>query len=116
MVIKLFYMVNIYLKYGPAMFEYRIHHQPTQEQGTYTLGRFSAHASILCTVMGADQNKESFPFPGVGSTCLCYRFSQKSAYTFCVNDIRIGAAQEYLVSIDFPPFFEDFSLHTFASK
>ena len=37
-------------------------------QGTYTLGRFLAHASILCTVMGADQNKESFPFPGVGST------------------------------------------------
>ena len=38
------------------------------EQGTYTLGRFLAHASILCTVMGADQNKESFPYPGVGST------------------------------------------------
>ena len=29
-------------------------------QGTYTLGRFLAHASILCTVMGANQNKESF--------------------------------------------------------
>ena len=38
------------------------------QQGTYTLGRFLAHASILCTVMGADQNKESFLYPGVGST------------------------------------------------
>ena len=26
-------------------------------QGTYTLGRFYAHASILCTLMGADQNQ-----------------------------------------------------------
>ena len=41
--------------------------------------------------MGADQNKESFPYPGVGSTCLCYCSSQKSAYTFCVNEIRLGA-------------------------
>ena len=37
-------------------------------QGTYTLGSFLDHASILCTVMEADQNKESFPYPGVGST------------------------------------------------
>ena len=60
-------------------------------QGTYTLGRFLAHAAILCTVMGADKNKESFPYPGVGSTCLCYCFSQKSAYTFRVNEIRLWA-------------------------
>ena len=39
-----------------------------QRQGTYSLGRFLAHSSILCAVMGADQNKESFPYPGVGST------------------------------------------------
>ena len=60
-------------------------------QGTYTEGRFLAHASIYCTVMGADQNKESFPYLGVGSTCLCYCSSQKSAYTFRVNEIRLGA-------------------------
>ena len=35
-------------------------------QGTFTSGRFLAHASILCTVMGADQNKENFPYPGIG--------------------------------------------------
>ena len=60
-------------------------------QGTYTLGRFLAHASILCIVMGSDQNKESFLYPGVGSICLGYCSSQKSAYTFCVNEIRLGA-------------------------
>ena len=49
-------------------------------QGTYTLGRFLASASILCTVMGADQSKESFPYPSVGSTCLCYCSSQKSRH------------------------------------
>ena len=38
------------------------------KQRPYTLGRFLAHASILCTVMGADQYKESFSYPGVGST------------------------------------------------
>ena len=36
-------------------------------QGTFTLGSFLAHASILCTVKGADLNKESFPYPGTGS-------------------------------------------------
>ena len=52
-----------------------------------------AHASILCTVMGADQNKESYP--GVGSTCLCYCSPQKSAYIFRVNEIRLMAGERY---------------------
>ena len=60
-------------------------------QGTYTLGRFLAPASILCTVMGADQNKESFPYPGVRSTCLCYCSSLEAAYTFRVYEIRLVA-------------------------
>ena len=46
------------------------------DQGTYTLGRFLAHASILCTVMGADQNKESFPYPGART----YRTSLDAYY------------------------------------
>ena len=64
----------------------------TNTQGTYKLGRFIAHASILCTVMEADQNKESFPYPGVESTCLFYCSSQKSEYTVRVNEITLGAA------------------------
>ena len=64
-----------------------------QNKETCTLGRFLAHASILCTVMGADQNKESFPYPGVGCACLCYCSSQKSEYTFRVNEIRLGTAK-----------------------
>ena len=40
--------------------------EPVPCQGTYTLGWFLAHASILCTAIGADQNKESFPYPKEG--------------------------------------------------
>ena len=32
-----------------------------------TLGRFLTHVSMSCTVMGADQNKESFPYPALGA-------------------------------------------------
>ena len=42
-------------------------------QGTYTLGRILAHASILCTVMGADQNKETFPYSKVIYTSVIIR-------------------------------------------
>ena len=40
-------------------------------QGTYTLGRFLAHASILCTVMGADQNVKN-PSPTRALGALVY--------------------------------------------
>ena len=40
---------------------------------------------------GSRTKQRILPLPGRWEHCLCYCFSQKSAHTFRVNEIRLGA-------------------------